>query len=116
MAKKDPKDLSVEDKLKHLYQLQTTLSAIDEKRALRGELPLEVRDLEDEIAGLNTRIDKIRYEIDDFQRAISQREYKNARIVWLIPKKFWKIVTEPSKKNVLNSTKLCRKHARKRTT
>ena len=74
MAKKDPKDLSVEDKLKHLYQLQTTLSAIDEKRALRGELPLEVRDLEDEIAGLNTRIDKIRYEIDDFQRAISQRK------------------------------------------
>ena len=66
MAKKDPKDLSVEDKLKHLYQLQTTLSAIDEKRALRGELPLEVRDLEDEIAGLNTRIDKIRYE--EFQK------------------------------------------------
>lgn len=74
MAKKDPKNLSVEDKLKHLYQLQTTLSAIDEKRALRGELPLEVRDLEDEIAGLNTRIDKIRYEIDDFQHAISQRK------------------------------------------
>ena len=41
MAKKDPTDLSVEEKLKALYQLQTTLSAIDEKRALRGELPLE---------------------------------------------------------------------------
>ena len=74
MAKKDPKDLSVEEKLKHLYQLQATLSAIDEKRALRGELPLEVRDLEDEIEGLNTRIDKIRYEIDDFQHAIVQRK------------------------------------------
>ena len=73
MAKKDPKNLSVEDKLKHLYQLQTTLSAIDEKRALRGELPLEVRDLEDEIAGLNTRIDKIRYEIDDRYKALEEK-------------------------------------------
>ena len=43
MAEKDPTDLSVEEKLKTLYQLQTTLSAIDEKRALRGELPLEFR-------------------------------------------------------------------------
>ncbi len=74
MAKKDPKELPVEEKLKNLYQLQATLSAIDEKRALRGELPLEVRDLEDEIAGLNTRIDKIRFEIDDFKRAIVQKK------------------------------------------
>lgn len=73
MAKKDPKDFPVEDKLKNLFQLQSTLSAIDEKRALRGELPLEVRDLEDEIAGLNTRIEKIKSEIDDFQRAITQK-------------------------------------------
>ena len=70
MAKKDPTDLSVEDKLKTLYQLQTTLSAIDEKRALRGELPLEVEDLEDEIEGLTTRIDKIQNEIDEFQQAV----------------------------------------------
>ena len=41
MAKKDPKELPVEEKLKNLFQLQTTLSAIDEKRALRGELPLD---------------------------------------------------------------------------
>lgn len=73
MAKKDPKDLPVEEKLKNLYQLQTTLSGIDEKRALRGELPLEVRDLEDEIEGLNTRLEKIRTEIDDFQKAIVQK-------------------------------------------
>ena len=59
MAKKDPTDLTVEEKLKALYQLQTTLSAIDEKRALRGEFPLEVQDLEDDIAGLTTRIEKI---------------------------------------------------------
>ena len=74
MAKKDPNDLSVEEKLKTLYQLQTTLSAIDEKRALRGELPLEVQDLEDEIEGLTTRVEKIKGEIADFKAAISQKK------------------------------------------
>ena len=73
MAKKDPTDLSVEEKLKALYQLQTTLSGIDEKRALRGELPLEVQDLEDEIAGLTTRMEKIKTEIDEFKKAITQK-------------------------------------------
>ena len=74
MAKKDSTDLSVEEKLKALYQLQTTLSAIDEKRALRGELPLEVQDLEDEIEGLTTRIEKIKNEIRDFKSAVSQKK------------------------------------------
>ncbi len=74
MAKKDPTDLSVEEKLKALYQLQTTLSAIDAKRALRGELPLEVQDLEDEIAGLKTRVEKIQSEIDDFNYAIGTKK------------------------------------------
>ena len=74
MAKKDPTDLTVEEKLKTLYQLQSALSAIDEKRALRGELPLEVQDLEDEIAGLTTRVDKIKNEISEFQRAITQKK------------------------------------------
>ena len=73
MAKKDPTDLSVEEKLKTLYQLQTALSSIDEKRALRGELPLEVQDLEDEIEGLTTRMEKIKNEIDEFQRAITMK-------------------------------------------
>ena len=73
MAKKDPTDLSVEEKLKALYQLQTTLSSIDEKRALRGELPLEVQDLEDEIEGLTTRVEKIESEISDFKAAITQK-------------------------------------------
>ena len=73
MAKKDPTDLSVEEKLKTLYQLQTTLSSIDEKKALRGELPLEVQDLEDEIAGLTTRVDKIESEINEFNAAVSQQ-------------------------------------------
>ena len=74
MAKKDPKELPVEEKLKNLFQLQTTLSAIDEKRALRGELPLEVRDLEDELEGLRTRIEKIEQDIKDYQRAITQKK------------------------------------------
>lgn len=74
MAKKDPTDLSVEEKLKALYLLQTTLSGIDEKRALRGELPLEVQDLEDEIAGLTTRMEKIKTEIDEFKKAITQKK------------------------------------------
>ena len=73
MAKKDPTDLSVEEKLKTLYQLQSALSAIDEKRALRGELPLEVQDLEDEIEGLTTRIEKIKNEIDEFKHAVTQK-------------------------------------------
>ena len=73
MAKKDPSELSVEEKLKTLYQLQTSLSEIDEKRALRGELPLEVQDLEDEIAGLTLRIDKIQQEIREFQTAVTQK-------------------------------------------
>ena len=73
MAKKDPIELSVEEKLKTLYQLQTSLSEIDEKRALRGELRLEVQDLEDEIAGLTLRIDKIQQEIREFQTAVTQK-------------------------------------------
>ena len=74
MAKKEILELTEEEKLKTLYELQTTLSAIDEKRALRGELPLEVQDLEDEIIGLNTRMEKIENEINEFQYAVSQKK------------------------------------------
>ena len=73
MAKKET-EISVEEKLKNLYQLQTTLSSIDEKRALRGELPLEVQDLEDEIAGLKTRIEHIEGDINDFEQAVAQKQ------------------------------------------
>ena len=74
MAKKDPSELSVEERLKTLYQLQTALSAIDEKRLLRGELPLEVQDLEDEIAGLTTRVEKIAANIEEYQKAITTKK------------------------------------------
>ncbi len=72
-AKKDPQDLTVEEKLKALFQLQTMLSKIDEIKTLRGELPLEVQDLEDEIAGLSTRIERIKAEIAELKSAIAAK-------------------------------------------
>ncbi|MCF0202110.1 MAG: hypothetical protein HUK08_01980 [Bacteroidaceae bacterium] len=74
MAKKNPEDYTVEEKLKALYQLQTTLSVIDEKRALRGELPLEVRDTEAELEGLKLRQEKHATEIQELKKTISVME------------------------------------------
>lgn len=73
MAKKQT-EMTVEEKLKTLFQLQTALSEIDEKRAMRGELPLEVKDLEDEIEGINTRLDKIQGDIKDYEYAVSKKK------------------------------------------
>ncbi len=70
---KDPAELTVEEKLKNLYQLQTMLSEIDKIKTLRGELPLEVQDLEDEIEGLTTRIEKIQNEIVELKREVADR-------------------------------------------
>ncbi len=72
-VKKDPNELSVEEKLKALYQLQTMLSEIDKIKTLRGELPLEVQDLEDEVTGLSTRIDKIKAEIDELKSGVTTK-------------------------------------------
>jgi hypothetical protein len=69
--KKDLSEMSVAEKLQNLYKLQTTLSAIDEKKAIRGELPLEVQDLEDEIEGLSHRVEKIQNEISTQEKNIS---------------------------------------------
>ena len=75
MAKKDPADYTVEEKLKTLYELQTILSQIDSIKILRGELPLEVKDLEDEIVGLGTRIENINNEIKTIrENVVSFRE------------------------------------------
>lgn len=73
-SKKEVVELTVEQKLKTLYQLQKTLTEIDKIRTLRGELPLEVQDLEDEIAGLHTRIDKIKAEIEDIRKAVAGKK------------------------------------------
>lgn len=70
------KDLTVEEKLKALYQLQTMLSEIDKIKTLRGELPLEVQDLEDDVAGLNTRIQNFQADLKDVEHAIAQQRIK----------------------------------------
>ena len=88
MAKKDPTDLTVEEKLKTLYQLQVTLSGIDENRELRGELPLEVQDLEDDIAGLTTRIENIQREIEQFDT-----QWLRSRQRLLMPRLAWSAIT-----------------------
>lgn len=79
--KKDSKDLSVEERLKTLYELQLKLSSIDRIKTLRGELPLEVQDLEDEIAGLTTRIEKIKKDIENLKDSIVTKkgEIANAK-------------------------------------
>jgi uncharacterized protein len=74
-TKKDPSEYSVEEKLLSLYQLQTMLSEIDKIKTLRGELPLEVQDLEDEIAGLSTRIEKYKAEIAELTKGISENKH-----------------------------------------
>ena len=74
-------EISVEDKLKALYQLQQVDTSIDKIRILRGELPLEVQDLEDEIAGLETRISNYADEIKTLEQSISAKnqEIQNAQ-------------------------------------
>lgn len=81
MAKKNPEDFTVEQKLKNLYQLQSMLSEIDKIKTLRGELPLEVQDLEDEVAGLNTRIEKIKAEMVQLKEDVATKriEIETAR-------------------------------------
>ena len=89
------KELSVEDKLRAIYDLQIIDTRIDEIRNVRGELPLEVEDLEDEVTGLSTRLDKLKSDlvtieeqiktkknnIDDHQAAIKKytEQQKNVR-------------------------------------
>ena len=67
-------DMSVEQKLKNLYSLPTKLSEIDEIKTLRGELPLEVQDLEDEIEGLSHRLHKYEEEIEHIKGDIAQKQ------------------------------------------
>ncbi|MDR0768852.1 MAG: C4-type zinc ribbon domain-containing protein [Dysgonamonadaceae bacterium] len=69
-------DLSVERKLTSLYKLQAILSEIDKIKMLRGELPLEVQDLEDEVAGLQTRIQNFLLDSKDFETVIGQERIK----------------------------------------
>ena len=72
MAKK--KEPTVEEKLRALYDLQLIDSRIDKIRDVRGELPLEVRDLEDDIEGLNTRIEKVNTSLKELDDQISYKK------------------------------------------
>jgi len=72
MAKKT--EATVEDKLRELYNLQLIDSRIDEIRNVRGELPLEVEDLEDEVEGLNTRIVKLNSKLEELNEQISNKK------------------------------------------
>ena len=88
------KELNVEDKLRAIYDLQIIDTRIDEIRNVRGELPLEVEDLEDEVAGLSTRLDKLKNDllvieeqikskknaIDDHQAAIKKYEVQQKEV------------------------------------
>jgi uncharacterized protein len=65
---------TVEQKLKALYDLQIIHTKIDRIRQVRGELPMEVADLEDDVAGLETRIQKIKNELDDLEDDIVTRK------------------------------------------
>ena len=60
-------EATVEQKLRSLYSLQYIDSAIDDLKSVRGELPLEVADLEDEIAGLETRLANMTKELNDLE-------------------------------------------------
>ncbi|CAN5166118.1 C4-type zinc ribbon domain-containing protein [soil metagenome] len=74
-AKKDEKsDIPVEEKLRALYELQQIDSQIDRIRTVRGELPLEVRDLEDEVEGLDTRSNNLHEEVAKLEDAINDKK------------------------------------------
>ncbi len=68
------KEVTVEEKLRALYDLQLIDSRIDEITSIRGELPLEVEDLEDEVAGLNKRLEKLKGDVDDLDTGIKGKK------------------------------------------
>ena len=80
------KEYTVEEKLSTLYQLQTMMTEIDKIKTLRGELPLEVKDLEDEIAGLGTRLENYKSEIKGYENAVAEQKHKIADSTKLIEK------------------------------
>ena len=84
MAKK--KEITVEEKLRSLYNVQLIDSRIDKIRDIRGELPLEVRDLEDEIEGIKMRIEKFEQGLEEINEQISIKKNLIAEAKTLIKK------------------------------
>lgn len=81
-----PAELSIEEKLKLLFDLQTVDSEINKIKTLRGELPLEVQDLEDEIAGLETRINNFQEEIKELEKNVAAKKNEITEAQALIKK------------------------------
>ena len=75
-AAAEPKELTVEERLRSLHKLQAIMTEVDKLKTLRGELPLEVRDLEDEIAGLETRIKNYQGGIEETKANILAQKNK----------------------------------------
>ena len=69
------KELTVEEKLRALYNLQLIDSRVDEIRNIRGELPLEVRDLEDEVEGFKLRLQKLEDNLNDIDNQIKNKRF-----------------------------------------
>ena len=76
MAKKEEQIMSVEEKLRALYELQTVDTKIDELRILAGELPQEVKDMSDEVEGLKTRLTNIENNIKECETGISEHRVR----------------------------------------
>mgnify|MGYP000411158861 CR=1 FL=1 len=74
ISRQEDKDISIEEKLRALHELQSVVSEIDKIKTLRGELPLEVQDLEDEIAGLRTRLVNLEDEIKTLETTINNKK------------------------------------------
>jgi predicted nucleic acid-binding Zn-ribbon protein len=90
-------EISVEDRLRALYGLQLVDSEIDKIKTLRGELPLEVQDLEDEIAGLETRLGNLKDEVVNLEKAVATKHNEIAAAEALIKK------YDDQQKNVRNN-------------
>jgi len=73
-SRQDEKDISIEEKLRALHELQSVVSEVDNIKTLRGELPLEVQDLEDDITGLKTRLVNLDDEIKNLDTAINNKK------------------------------------------
>jgi uncharacterized protein len=90
-------EISVEERLRALYRLQMVDSEIDKIKTLRGELPLEVQDLEDEIAGLETRLGNLREESSNLDKSVAKKNNEILESQTLIKK------YEDQQKNVRNN-------------
>ncbi|HAM09101.1 MAG: hypothetical protein A2X05_07325 [Bacteroidetes bacterium GWE2_41_25] len=96
-VKSHDSEISIEDRLRALFNLQLVDSEIDKIKTLRGELPLEVQDLEDEIAGLETRLGNIKEEVLNLEKAVATKHNEISASETLIKK------YDDQQKNVRNN-------------